>query len=291
MNGRLNVLQLGLVVATVACATANAQAVELDPKSVTFRKQEDFKWRDPTHKALTNQTILQGNPNGTGLYININAGSAKRFSPPHYHPNDRFVMVIKGPWWVGSGTTQDPSQALAMPPGSFVTHFGQQVHWDGAKDDETMIYIIGEAPATNIPVKVPAETPGAYTGLDPKAVAYVRPEQYKWRDPSHKTPTNQVILHGDPSKPGLYVTLNKFTAGAFSRPHFHPNDRFIMVLQGTWWVGTGPNFDTNNTVPMPTGTFVTHFGKGIHYDGSKEGDVLVLITGMGPATSTQVKQN
>ncbi len=42
---------------------------------------------------------------------------------------------------------------------------------------------------------------------------------------------------------------------------------------------------------MPTGTFVTHFGKGIHYDGSKEGEVLVLITGMGPATSTQVKQN
>ena len=101
MNGRLNVLRLGLVVATVACATANAKAVELDPKSVTFRKQEDFKWRDPTHKALTNQTILQGNPNGTGLYININAGSTKRFSPPHYHPNDRFVMVIKGPWWVG----------------------------------------------------------------------------------------------------------------------------------------------------------------------------------------------
>ncbi len=45
------------------------------------------------------------------------------------------------------------------------------------------------------------------------------------------------------SKPGLYVTLNKFTAGAFSRPHFHPNDRFIMVLKGTWWVGTGPKFD------------------------------------------------
>jgi oxalate decarboxylase/phosphoglucose isomerase-like protein (cupin superfamily) len=264
-----------------------ASAVELDPKSVTFLKQEQFKWRDPTHKQPVNQTTLQGTPNGTGLYININAGKPNRFAQPHYHPNDRFIMVIKGPWWVGSGTTRDTSQALPMPPGTLVTHYGKQVHWDGAKDDETYIYIIGEAPATNIPVKVP-ETAAPYAGLDPKIVSYIRPDQYKWRDPFHKSPTNQVVLHGDPSKPGLYITLNRFSPGAFSRPHFHPNDRFIMVLKGTWWVGTGPKFDTNNTVPMPTGTFVTHFGRGIHYDGAKDEEVMVLITGMGPATLTRV---
>lgn len=281
----------GFALLTLAVMSATAApAVELDPKSVVYLKQEQFKWRDPTHKQPVNQTTLQGTPNGTGLYININAGKPNRFSPPHYHPNDRFIMVIKGPWWVGSGTTQDPSQALPMPPGTLVTHYGNQVHWDGAKDDETFIYIIGEAPATNIPAKVP-ETTGVYGGLDPKAVTYIRPDQYKWRDPFHKSPTNQVVLHGDPSKPGLYVTLNRFSPGAFSRPHFHPNDRFIMVLKGTWWVGTGPTFDTNNTVPMPTGTFVTHFGKGIHYDGAKDEEVMVFITGMGPATSTRVNQN
>jgi hypothetical protein len=289
MTAASGLLRLSLVVPMLVCALTDAKSVELDPKSVIFRKQEDFKWRDPTHKQPVNQTTLHGTPNGTGLYININAGQPDRFADPHYHPNDRFIMVIKGPWWVGSGTTRDASQALPMPPGTLVTHFGKQVHWDGAKDDPTYIYIIGEAPATNIPVKVPA-TSAPYAGLDSRTVAYVRPDQYKWRDPSHKSPTNQVILHGDPSKPGLYVALQKFTTGAFSRPHFHPNDRFIMVLQGTWWVGTGPKFDTNNTVPMPTGTFVTHFGKGIHYDGSKDGDVLLLISGMGPSTSTPAEQ-
>ena len=87
------------------------------------------------------------------------------------------------------------------------------------------------------------------------------------------------------------MVINRFSPGAFSRPHFHPNDRFITVLKGTWWVGTGPKFDTNATVAMPTGTFVTHFGKGIHYDGAKDEEVMVLITGMGPATSTRVKQD
>ena len=52
--------------------------------------------------------------------------------------------------------------------------------------------------------------------------------------------------------------------GNFSRPHFHPNDRFFMVLSGTWWVGNGGKFDTEATVPMPAGTHVIHWAKGVH---------------------------
>jgi quercetin dioxygenase-like cupin family protein len=35
------------------------------------------------------------------------------------------------------------------------------------------------------------------------------------------------------------MVLTKWLPGHMSRPHFHPNDRFITVLKGTWWVGTG----------------------------------------------------
>ena len=78
-------------------------------------------------------------------------------------------------------------------------------------------------------------------------MTFLAPDQFKWRDPFNKSPTNQVILYGDPSKEGPYMVINRFSPGAFSRPHFHPNDRFITVLKGTWWVGTGPKFDTNAT--------------------------------------------
>ena len=71
-----------------------------------------------------------------------------------------------------------------------------------------------------------------------------------------------------------------------SRPHFHPNDRYITVLSGTWWVGTGSKYSPDTTTPIPAGSFVTHVGKQIHYDGSKEGDTVLLIMGQGPATST-----
>ena len=35
-----------------------------------------------------------------------------------------------------------------MPAGSLVTHFGKQVHWDGAKDEDAVLLIMGEGPAT-----------------------------------------------------------------------------------------------------------------------------------------------
>jgi quercetin dioxygenase-like cupin family protein len=194
-------------------------------------------------------------------------------------------MVQKGPWWVGSGTKRDPERTVPMPAGSFVTHVGKQVHWDGTKDDESSILIIGQGPASNI--EVPEVGPS--TALDAAAVTYTLPEQIKWRDPSNAAPMNTATLHGDPSKPGFYVNLNRYKPGAFSRPHFHPNDGFVTVLKGTLWVGTGTRFDTNSMLAMPTGTFMQHFGKQVHFQGAKDEEAMILVAGEGPATATSAE--
>ncbi len=125
------------------------------------------------------------------------------------------------------------------------------------------------------------------SSLNPAAVTFKLPDKLVWRDPE-SSPTNQAVLHGDPTKPGLYIVVNRFKPGNFSQPHFHPNDRYVTVLKGTWWVGTGNVWDPATTVPMPTGSFVTHFGKQVHYDGAKDEEVWVLIVGEGPATRTEV---
>jgi hypothetical protein len=57
-----------------------------------------------------------------------------------------------------------------------------------------------------------------------------------------------------------------------------------------WWVGSGPKFDPANTTPMPAGSFVTHFGKQVHWDGAKDEDAVLLIMGEGPATSTAAEE-
>jgi hypothetical protein len=115
------------------------------------------------------------------------------------------------------------------------------------------------------------------------------PDQINWKENSIAGSAN-AVLYGDPSKPGLYIVLVKWHAGHMSHPHFHPNDRFITVISGTWWVGSGTKFDPEATVPMPAGSFVTHFGKQVHYDGAKEGDTVLEIVGEGPATSTPAEQ-
>ena len=120
--------------------------------------------------------------------------------------------------------------------------------------------------------------------LNPAALTYKLPDKITWTD--DPSGAKRAVLLGDPDKPGLYIVLVRWTAHHMSRPHWHPNDRFITVLSGTWWVGTGAKFDPDGTTPLPAGTFVTHFGKQIHYDGAKDGDAVLEIVGQGPATAT-----
>jgi quercetin dioxygenase-like cupin family protein len=119
---------------------------------------------------------------------------------------------------------------------------------------------------------------------DPKVLSYKLPNEIPWQDGESGVKTK--VLYGDPSKPGLYIVLAKWEVGKMSRPHWHPNDRYITVLSGTWWMGTGSRFDPNSTTPAPPGTFVTHFAHQVHYDGAKDEEVILQIVGMGPATST-----
>jgi hypothetical protein len=124
--------------------------------------------------------------------------------------------------------------------------------------------------------------------LDPKAINIQLPKDIKWV--KNGTGSEVATLVGDPSKPGLYIVLQKWLAHNNSHPHFHPNDRYITVLSGTWWVNTGPKYDLAGMKPLPAGSFVVHYGMQIHYDGAKDEDCVLQIVGIGPATSTPAEE-
>src|SRR5262245_38668264 len=125
--------------------------------------------------------------------------------------------------------------------------------------------------------------------LDRTAVDFTTPADIKWVRNAAGT-NESAVLFGDPSKPGPYVARIKWLPGNMSRPHFHPNDRFFAVISGTWWMGTGDKFDPNATVPVPAGSYVIHYANKIHYDGAKDGEVIIQVWGMGPATSTPAEK-
>ena len=124
---------------------------------------------------------------------------------------------------------------------------------------------------------------------DPKILGYTLPANIAWVDNAART-NQTAVIYGDSSKPGPYAMLIRWKAGNMRRPHFHENDRFFVVLSGTWWVGTGPKFDPASTTPMPAGTLVTHFARGIHYDGAKDTDAIIALHGMGPVSTIPAEQ-
>ena len=52
---------------------------------------------------------------------------------------------------------------------------------------------------------------------------------------------------------------------------------------------TGNKWDKDATVSVKAGSFVTHTAKQIHYDGAKDGDVILEIVGMGPETPIEAE--
>ena len=77
----------------------------------------------------------------------------------------------------------------------------------------------------------------ATSDIDRNAVDFVAPEDIKFVRNAAGT-SEQAVLFGDPTKPGPYVIRLRWLPGNMSRPHFHSTDRFFIVLEGTWWLGT-----------------------------------------------------
>ncbi len=138
-------------------------------------------------------------------------------------------------------------------------------------------------------VTIPATAPSSAADLDRTAVDFTVPSEIKWVRNAAGT-NESAVLFGDPSKPGPYVVRLKWLPGNMSRPHFHPNDRFFVVISGTWWMGTGERFDPESTVPAPAGSYVIHYGGKVHYDGAKNEETVIQVWGMGPATSTPAEK-
>jgi hypothetical protein len=122
---------------------------------------------------------------------------------------------------------------------------------------------------------------------DPSAIHITPPDKIPWMDNGASA---TAILAGDPNKPGLYVELTKWHAGHNSRPHYHSTDRYITVMSGTWWVGTGTVLDHSIEKPMTPGSYVVHPAMGVHWDGARDADCVIEIVGMGPVSTVQAEK-
>ena len=131
-------------------------------------------------------------------------------------------------------------------------------------------------------------TVNASADKDKAGFVRVTADEVKWTDRPGYDGVKFAVVHGDPSKPGIYVIRAKFSPGAMTRPHWHPEERFVTVISGTWYTGEGDSFEPDKTVPLKAGSFMLHPAKGHHFDGAKDEEVVVQIIGIGPSNTTLI---
>ena len=116
---------------------------------------------------------------------------------------------------------------------------------------------------------------------DPKVMKVSLQLYIKWS--TSPSGNSTAVLYGDPSKPGMYIVLTKWSPGHISRPHMHPNDRFITVISGTWWVGWGPKYDPASTYPFLPEALSRITASRSTTMAPRTFECVLEIVGMGPA--------
>jgi hypothetical protein len=137
-----------IVVVLLAGPVVAGQTFRPDANGFVQVAADDLHFTD--NKAMQAIVIL-GDPTKPGLYVLRNRFPPGVMSRPHFHNQDRYVTVIKGTWWTASGPSADvfdPSKTTPVKTGGFMFHPAGGHHYDGAKDEEVIVQIIGMGPVT-----------------------------------------------------------------------------------------------------------------------------------------------
>ena len=115
---------------------------------------------DAAEKAFGSdvQVTVFGDPSKPGLYAIRRRFKPGEASRPHYHDQDRLVTVIKGTWYTGEGDVFDMNKTVPIRTGGFMLHPAGLHHYDGARDEEVIVQMIGMGPVQTINVEAGAKT-------------------------------------------------------------------------------------------------------------------------------------
>ncbi len=122
------------------CARGQAKK-EAAPATRTIVHYGDLKWT-PIMKGM-DLAVVSGDPSAAGgLYVvRIRCAEGTKI-PPHWHPEDENVTVLKGTLLVGMGETFDESKLQTMNVGNFIAVAKEMRHFAVSKV-ETIVQVHG----------------------------------------------------------------------------------------------------------------------------------------------------
>ncbi|MGB5191696.1 MAG: cupin domain-containing protein [Polyangiales bacterium] len=99
--------------------------------------------------------------------------------------------------------------------------------------------------------------------------------------PSLPAPCEMAVLEGDP-KTEMMFTVRFRTGSAFEmKPHWHPRNERVTILEGRVGVGFGDQIDRENVTWFGPGDYYVN-AEGAHHFVLTDGPAVLQITGIGP---------
>ena len=108
---------------------------------------DKVKWTPTEGNTLGVETaVLEGDPNKPGYYLTVNHFPPGVMSRPHFHPDERHCIVIKGTGGHEHRRRFHHQGVVPLKPGDYMRHPKGVYHFDGALDDDVYVAIAGTGP-------------------------------------------------------------------------------------------------------------------------------------------------
>lgn len=140
--------------ALLTCLVLTSAALVVAQSPLVRVPLDQVKWKpaDPANLGFQ-EAVVQGDPTKPGIYVVYVKFPPGVMSKPHSHGEARYATVLKGTWYTGEGETFDPNKTVGLKAGSFMLHPANTLHFDGAKDEEVIVQLIGMGPTSTTRVK------------------------------------------------------------------------------------------------------------------------------------------
>jgi quercetin dioxygenase-like cupin family protein len=112
-----------------ATLVAQASAVAADTPSVRSAKEVKWGAPPPVFPPGAKFAVIAGDPGATGLVTVRLEMPAGYTIPPHFHPTDEHVTVLKGSFSLGMGDVIDKTHALTLLPGGYGVAMANMHHY------------------------------------------------------------------------------------------------------------------------------------------------------------------
>jgi quercetin dioxygenase-like cupin family protein len=122
----------------------------------------------------------------------------------------------------------------------------------------------------------------AWSQVTQKGITALTPDELKWFTPSYyKDGRQRAKIYGDSDQGGAWIDRVKIPAGLRIAAHTHPHDELVTVVEGTWYVGEGRNFDPDKLKAYPAGSFILIPAGLPHFVAAKDSPVVIQLSGNG----------